>query len=279
MSGGVRRREHRFGDRSARRLAGTALLVVTLGAGSGAGCSDGRPPTGARPSAGRPAESPLYVAVGASESVGFGTEEPLRHAWTQVFYRKALPRRAVFVNLGVPGATVADALERQLPEALALRPSLVTVWLNVNDLVGGVGPADYERDLAELIGGLRRGGAVVLVANTPELDRLPAYVRCREGSPGPGCTLGRILPPELLQRVVAAYNAAIERVAAQEGASLVDLHSAALAARAAGTEASLVSDDGFHPSVAGHRLVADAFAEALASSDALPSAIPSPPRA
>jgi lysophospholipase L1-like esterase len=65
--------------------------------------------------------------------------------------------------------------------------------------------------------------------------------------------------------VVDAYNAAIARVAAATGAVLVDLHGAGLTARQSGTEASLVSSDGFHPSDAGHALVAKAFAAAYAA--------------
>ena len=55
-----------------------------------------------------------------------------------MFYRSTLPPAASFVNVGVPGATVADALEVQVSQAMALRPGLVTVWLNVNDLIKGV---------------------------------------------------------------------------------------------------------------------------------------------
>lgn len=48
-----------------------------------------------------------------------------------------------------------------------------------------------------------------------------------------------------------------------EGAELVDLHAATMAARAAGTEAALVSADGFHPSTAGHRTIAEAFLDVV----------------
>ena len=44
------------------------------------------------------------------------------------------------------------------------------------------------------------------------------------------------------------------------------LRAAGLAARAAGTEAALVARDGFHPSAAGHRVVAEAFQRALEQS-------------
>jgi lysophospholipase L1-like esterase len=58
-------------------------------------------------------------------------------------------------------------------------------------------------------------------------------------------------------------------VVERHGALLVDLHAVGMAARVAGTEASLVSQDGFHPSTAGHAAVAAAFAEVLRRSGPL----------
>jgi len=236
------------------------------------------------------------VAVGASETTGFGAEEPLRDSWPRVLYRTALPTSAVFVNMGIPGATVTEALRDELPQALTVHPALVTVWLNVNDIVAGVPAADFERDLGTLVRSLRANGATrVLVANVPPLDELPAYLACRSARPGiasgaspgpagpgiasgaspgpagPGiasrdaCGDGSSLPaPAALNGTVDAYNAATTRVAAREGAAVVDLHGVGLAARQAGSAASLVSKDGFHPSTDGHRAVAKAFADVLA---------------
>jgi len=165
------------------------------------------------------------------------------------------------VNMGVPGTTVTQATAEQLEAALAARPNLVTVWLNVNDLTRGVGVAEYERQLESLVRSLRRSVTTrVLVANTPPLDRLPAYLA--------GRLLG--LPaPEVVQQLVADYNAAIARVAQRTGALLVDLHAAGMAARTAGTEATLVSRDGFHPSTAGHAAIAEVFAQVLRDSGPL----------
>jgi lysophospholipase L1-like esterase len=219
-----------------------------------------------------PSAAPLvYVAVGASESVGVGASDPLRNAWPQLFYRSALPRSAVFVNMAVSGSTVAEALAGQVPNAVAQSPDVVTVWLNVNDLIRGVTAASYGADLTKLVTALRRGGATkVLVANTPPLDDLPAYRACLPGTTTTvgQCALGPVQglvpPPATLNAAVDAYNAAIARVTASTGAVLVDLHAAGLAARQNGTEASLAGSDGFHPSDAGHALVAKAFATAYA---------------
>lgn len=265
-----------------------------------------------------PSVQQTYVSVGASETVGLGSDDPVREAWPQLFFTGSLPRGTVHFNLGVAGATVETALEQQVPEAVRLKPDIVTVWLNVNDLIEGVGASTYEQRLGELVRHLRRGGATtVLVANTPPLERLPAYLAYRAcaaqaaaakaaaakaaaeaaaaerqpGRPGPGqpsgghgvpvpgvvsghqpvrwCSLSphsnASLPaPEQVISAVAAYNEAIARVTLAEGAVLVDLHAAGLEARDRGGEHDLVSDDGFHPSTTGHKLVAQAFATAAA---------------
>ncbi|MDQ3945149.1 MAG: SGNH/GDSL hydrolase family protein [Actinomycetota bacterium] len=194
----------------------------------------------------------LYVAVGASDSVGVGARRRRREAWPAVLHRDAVPAMR-FINLAASGATVADALRRQMGRAVALRPSLVTVWLAVNDLAAGVAVGDYEHRLGELVQRLGGGGSTrVLVANIPYLDRLPVYLPWRH-----------VIPPEMLNAAVDAYNDAIEGVTRREEAGLVDLHAVARAAREAGTEAALISGDGFHPSSAGHRVIAQAFAAAL----------------
>ena len=238
-------------------LAGTLLL---------AGCSPGG---GARLAAQVPAtgDGPALVdvAVGASETVGAGTEDRLRSAWPQVLYTTALPRGAVFYNFGIPGATVAEAIGSELPEALAVHPDLVTVWLNVNDLIAGVTPSTYEAQLDDLVHALRRGGHTrVLVANTPWLDQLPAYLACRPDAPltAPPCGLpsDAALAPAALNVLVDQYNVAISQVAVREGAELVDLHGFGEVPL---LHPEYVSQDGFHPSEAGHVAIAEAFAAVL----------------
>jgi lysophospholipase L1-like esterase len=207
--------------------------------------------------------APVYVAVGANETTGVGSDQPLRDGWPRVLHRNALPPGSVFVNMGIPGATVAQALAEETTQALAARPSLVTVWLNVTDLAKGVPPAEYERQLDTLVQQLRRNRTIrVLVANTPPLDQLPAYQN--------GRLFGGLPAPEVVQQQVTDYNAAISRVVERQGALLVDLFAAGMAARAAGTDAALVSRDGLYPSTAGHAAIAETFAEVLRKSGPLP---------
>src|SRR3989440_8567229 len=237
---------------AARSIAGLALAALTLSAcGSMAN-------TGAlRPSAPTPV---VYAAIGASETYGMGAGDP-RQAWPQVYTDDVLPRSAVLHTFGIPGATTAQALHDEVPAALAVHPTVVTVWLNVNDLVNGVATLDYEAQLRQVLRALRRGGqARVLVANTPDLAQLPAYRACLPNAPtgGPTCLIpaGLMPTPQAVGAAVASYNAAISDAANKEGATLVDLN---LNDSQIAQHPEWISADGVHPSSQGYAVIAKQF--------------------
>jgi len=240
----------------ARWLSGmlvSALLAVSLMACTSTKKADTSANTAGNRREAPATPPPVYVAVGASETVGVGADLP-EQAWPEVLRRTRLPEGAAFTNVGISGATVSQALDQELPRALPLQPTLVTVWLNVNDLISGVPVTAYEEQLRRLVHGLRRNGATkVLVANTPPVQILPSYM----------ASLAALVPPEAVAASVDAYNAAILRVTTAEGAVLVDLHGASLRSERAGEFKALVAPDGFHPSTLGHRAVADTFGAAL----------------
>jgi len=243
-----------------RGIALTMVAAALLSACTTPGPTGAAPP---KPSPNRPAAI-VYAAVGASESVGVGAADPTRDAWPQLLFRSALPESAVFYNFGIPGATTAQALSDELPGALSVQPTLVTVWLNVNDIIDGVSAEQYQGELDQLVHSLRRGGAAqVLVANSPYLDRLPVYLDCRAGSSPAGVACPPALattPPSALNAIVDAYNSSAAQVAQKEGAVLVDLHAQG---EVPDQHPDWVSGDGFHPSTAGYAAIARVFALAL----------------
>jgi lysophospholipase L1-like esterase len=237
-------------------LARVAALVAALTLSA---CAT-TPSAGARPS-GSAAAPVVYAAVGASETYGIGATDRYRQAWPQIFYNDVLPRSAVLYNFGIPGATTAQALHDEVPAAVAVHPTVVTVWLNVNDLIGGVTAPAYEAQLGQVLRALRRGGqARVLVANTPDLGQLPAYRACLPNAPagGPACLIPQaLLPtPQAVASAVAAYNTAITEAARQEGATVVDLH---LSGDQISQHPEWLSADGFHPSGQGYAVIAKLF--------------------
>jgi acyl-CoA thioesterase I len=244
-----------------RGLAAIALVAVLASCGT----ANARPASTSAASSARPVGTAvIYAAIGASETVGTGAEQGVRQAWPQLLYNDALPRASVYYNFGIPGATTAVALQTEVPAALKVHPTLVTVWLNVNDLLAGVSPATYETQLDALVHALRQGGATrVLVANTPYLDRLPAVVSCLSPNPPQTshCPTGQGTPTiGQLNAQVDRYNAAITRVAAGGGATLVDLHAQG---EVADLHPTWISADGFHPSALGYVAIAALFESVL----------------
>ena len=242
----------------AGRIAASLLCTaLTLSACAPTPVVTLRPP----PSAPAPV---VYAAIGASETYGIGASDRYRQAWPQVFFNDVLPPSAVLYNFGIPGATIAQALHEEVPAALAVHPTLVTVWLNVNDLIRGVSAADYEAQLRQLLHSLRRGGQTqVLVANTPDLGQLPAYRACLPNAPtgGPTCLIpdGLVPTPQVIAAAIDAYNVAISQAAKQEGATLVDLH---LNGAQISQHPEWLSTDGFHPSGQGYAVIAKLFEDA-----------------
>jgi len=181
----------------------------------------------------------VYVAIGASDSYGVGTADPATQSWPAVL-DGLLPPATRFVNLGVPGITLQRALLTELPIALDARPSLVTVFLGLNDIVAGVSTSSYEADLSVLLGALRRHTrARVLVANLPDL----AFVPSLASRPGLGA-------------IVASWNTVISTEVKTYGDILVDLHAHW---RDLAAHPEYVGPDGLHPSAEGYRHLAALF--------------------
>jgi lysophospholipase L1-like esterase len=185
-----------------------------------------------------------YVAIGASDAVGVGVDDPERDGWVSVLHR-ALPRPARLVNLGIPGIRLGAAVAVELPPALEARPDLVTVWLAVNDVLGGVALEAYRADLDRLLGQLAsRTRAVVAVGNIPD-------------APPNGRYLG--MAADERRRVAAAWNETIAAAAERHGAILVDLFARWPTAR----HPEYIGLDGLHPTAAGYRALAETFLATL----------------
>lgn len=205
-----------------------------------------------------------YAALGASETYGIGADDRYRQAWPQIFFNDALPPTSTLYNFGIPAATTGEALQEELPAALAIHPNVATVWLNVNDLIDGVPVATYTAELRQLVHALRQSGKTrVLVANVPDLRLLPAYRACLPNAPanGPTCPIPANLLPtdQQVGAMIDAYNAAIAQVVHDKGATLVDLFTGdAVIVQ----HPDWISSDGFHPNGAGYLVIARAFESA-----------------
>jgi len=198
------------------------------------------------------ASKAVYVALGASDTVGVGTPDPARDNWTAQL-SKRLPKGSRYLNLGVSGITLGAAQGVELPRALAAHPTVVTVWLAVNDLNAQVPSLDYGREIDQLLASLQATHARVFVGNVPDLSLVPVYQKS-------GVPLAQI------DAAVQAYNSAIAAAATRHGATVVDLytHSKEIVGHS-----NYISGDGFHPSIQGYALLANYFYSVMHTHKAL----------
>jgi acyl-CoA thioesterase I len=223
----------------ARALAGMLALALLL-----SGCQAAA--SGARRQI-VPTYALTYAAVGASDAFGVGTDDPADESWPSVLARD-LSDHTHLINLGIPGATVAEAQRVEMPIALAAHPAIITVWLAINDYEAQVPLAAYQQQLAALLTSLHSAtSARIYTGNLPDLTQLPFFA-------------GR--DQTQLRQDVAQWNAAIAEVCAATNTHLVDIH-AAFAEVAQHPE--YLSDDGLHPSPAGAQRLAAYFMAAMGS--------------
>jgi acyl-CoA thioesterase I len=187
-----------------------------------------------------------YVAIGASDTVGVGATDPTSGSWP-ARVAALLPAGSAYVNLGVSGSIAIQAKDQQLPGAIAQKPTVVSIWLAVNDMNATIQPDSYRDALAAIVDGLvARTDAKIFVGNVPDVRSVPAYANADK---------------DALLAQITAYNAAIGAVVAKYPgrAFVVDLFTGS-----AGLVSTItVSGDGFHPSDDGYKLIADRFIVAM----------------
>lgn len=186
-----------------------------------------------------------YVAIGASDAFGVGTDFPAEQSWPSVLATDLSPATHL-INLGIPQATTAEALTAEVPIAADARPAIITVWLGVNDIEQQVPLATFSANLTTLLSRLRAGTtARVYVGNLPDLTLLPFFQNQDQSA---------------LRAEIAAWNAAIAADVAATGTQLVDIFTnfASVA-----NHPEYLSGDGLHPSALGARELAVVFAAAI----------------
>ena len=232
------------------------LLALVVSA-----CSSVNPTTTA--SANGPGVTHVYVALGENGSSGLRFRSDLTSTWVQSFYRSALGTTGTLYDLSQRGETIADALDNLLPEALAVHPDLVTVWVSTEDIISGTPLVTYGQDLSQLVEALRHQGATVLLANAAPQALFPALESCPSDNDGCGPGAPSISPAAGAATEVTDYDNTIASVASRTGARLVNLHAALSSALQTGGAGNLLSADGVSLSPGGDSLLAQTFLKAL----------------
>jgi lysophospholipase L1-like esterase len=185
-----------------------------------------------------------YVALGASDAVGVGSNQPGSQGYVPLVATH-LPKGSHVINLGISGIHLHEALTQELPLALNLAPDLVTIWLVSNDFIAGVPYDSYMRDLDTLLKQLHADThARIVMANLPDFTRLPAFAN--------------LTPTQKSTMVtnIKRWNGQIATLAAHYHVALVDLFSQDSQLI---SHPEYISADGFHPSPLGYVQLANAF--------------------
>jgi lysophospholipase L1-like esterase len=211
-------------------ILGLALLVLVL---------QSLAFTGSRwPSSWTAVGPATYVALGDSWSDGTCATDKQTDNFVAVLARH-LPVGTQYLNLGVPGIDLDQAIAVELPRALAAHPRFVTVWLADNDVGDGTLLSHYRDSFNRLLSDLRQANIQIFVANEPDLRFVPSY----RGQ----------LP--FIRRGLA-YNRVIARSTAAHGGVLVDIYP--YTARLWGS-ADRVCRDGEHLNTRGYAALANVF--------------------
>lgn len=242
----------------------TLLPLATIGLGlsaaalaaSRAQSSSSEPTPAEAPRTAEALRTPIrYAALGASDTVGVGSRAPARENWTARLHA-ALPANTVYGRFARSGIKLGDAMAVEVPQAIAFRPTLVTLWLSVNDVLGHVPLPTYQQSLHATLERLtRETDAQVVLLNVPDLATLvPVSAEARAR----------------LRETSRAWNDAIATTARAFGPRVlvVDL---VPASRELSGHAEWLSRDGFHPSPQGYQKLADLTLEAMRREGLLPT--------
>lgn len=185
---------------------------------------------------------PVYVALGASDSVGVGANDMARDAWPTLVHAQ-LPPETQLLNLAISGATLDEVLRSELPPAIDAQPRWVSIWPGVNDLRTNVSLSTFSRQLDAILSSFDNpeSGAkpTLIVLNIPDMRHLPAL---------------RGIDPVRLDQTVRLWNQSIAEIAARHDAVLVDLYGYG---QELADHPGYISADGFHPSTAGYQRIAE----------------------
>ncbi len=180
-----------------------------------------------------------YVALGDSLTAGVGSSNALNTLVYQNAMRLAKSGDKVTVdNLSVPGATTAELIRDQLPNAAIENPDFVTLFIGVNDIHNGVTVSAFSVHLEQIIQSLQyKTKAQILVYNLPYL----------------GSNSLIYFPYNLLLDFqTQQYNNAISYLTQKYQVKLIDLYS--VSKKPFANDPAFYSQDMFHPSEKGYLL-------------------------
>lgn len=200
-----------------------------------------------------PSTAVRYMALGDSLAAGYKAL-PATKGYVYLLYQSGVIDRlnnTLFCNAGVPGATSRHVLDHQVPQATQVfRPDVITLTVGGNDLLsileGGdpnVALAQFQANFIQILARLRAElpQARIYVSNLYTIPQIPGA-----------------------DQVVPVFNQIVSQVAAAFGVPVADVYGAFLGKKGLLLiERRGASPTEVHPTNAGYRVMAEAFAEVI----------------
>ncbi|MBI3803630.1 MAG: SGNH/GDSL hydrolase family protein [Nitrospirae bacterium] len=195
----------------------------------------------------QPLDQPTrYMALGDSLAAGQGAL-PATRGYVYLLYHwgvfDSIPN-TILNDAGVSGATSQLVLEHQVPQAIeAFEPTDITITVGGNDLFTILDGADVTTVLGQFQANLTQ----IFQALRTALPNTRIYIN------------NLYIIPEIAgsDQVVPLFNQILEKVAAEFNVPVADVYSAFLGKK------GLIHRNSVHPTNAGYRVIATAFAKVI----------------
>lgn len=178
-----------------------------------------------------------YVALGDSLTEGVGTSDYQNSYPSLLAQRLSAQTNVELINLSRAGDTSTDVATNQLPQALAVKPEIVTVLIGINDIHNLKSLAEFKANYTQIVAALKKNGARVYTLSIPYL-----------GS-------GKIVyfPYNFLLNLrTKQFNSVIKKISTDLRVSYIDLYSLE-------KSANFYATDEFHPTDYGYQQWAKAI--------------------
>lgn len=183
-----------------------------------------------------------YVVMGDSTAAGQGAAYKYGVAVRSAKHLASSQTAVTMVNLSKSGAKTRDVLEKQLPNAVDIRPDLVLISTGVNDVTSLTSPKKARKDLQKVVDRLIDANCQVkiVITGAPDMGSIPRFAQ----------------PLRFLAGLATTkYNRTVLLVAEEKNITLAPI------ARETGSRfrqnPDLFAEDDFHPNEEGYAIWAN----------------------
>ncbi len=229
---------------AARRGWIVPLMVALLLVSTGAGLVHPRGASG---------RTPTLAVIGDSMSAGYRLAHPRTQSWPAILVHK-YPQLGKLVDLAIPGyGFFNEGKVRNGPEfrpasqtmrVIAARPTLIVIWMGINDFHHGYTVADVTQHLDQMLSALAVTGAPIFVINYMDARAMDTRVW---NAP--------------IEQNALAFNHTMLPVLARHHATLIDMYHQTQAIW--GNPMDIQLHGAPHPTVQGTTAIAQVVATAL----------------